>query len=251
MRMLKAEMLFITLCLFLYMDFEGAFSVSIRSPEQVALLTDYDAGSAYSVAYHTLYANICCNWNNEQTQQHSLLLATPSTYAGHAMVVANVAIAAAQSGTPTILVDADLRSPGLAQRFGLNKTEGFSDLLLADTLHTQEIEQLLTPTFIPGLHLLAAGTAGEGTFPTVATKFQGVLEALCLFLRETKTQPSLIICHSSAVLAGPEASLISAHVEQTMLTIIKGRTTRKQAKQAQEQLERTHAHLLGIVVLDI
>nr|HET6901608.1 hypothetical protein [Ktedonobacteraceae bacterium] len=224
--------------------------MSIRSPEQVALLTDYDAGSAYSVAYHTLYANICCNWNNEQTQ-HTLLLTTPSTYAGQAMVAANVAIAAAQSGTPTILIDADLRSPGLAQRFGLNKSTGLSDLLLADTLNTQEIKQYLSATFIPNLHLLSAGTATEGTFPTVATKFQGILQTLCSFLQETETQPSLIICHSSAVLAGPEASLISAHVEQTMLTIIKGRTTRKQAKQAQEQLERTHAHLLGIIMLDV
>ena len=224
--------------------------MSIRSPEQVALLTDYDAGSAYSVAYHTLYANICCNWNNEQTQ-HTLLLTTPSTYAGQAMVAANVAIAAAQSGTPTILIDADLRSPGLAQRFGLNKSTGLSDLLLANTLNTQEIKQHLCATFIPGLHLLSAGTTSEGTFPTVATKFQGILQTLCSFLQETETQPSLIICHSSAVLAGPEASLISAHVEQTMLTIIKGRTTRKQARQAQEQLERTHAHLLGIVMLDM
>ncbi len=223
--------------------------MSIGSPEQVALLTDYDAASAYSMAFHTLYANICCNWNNEQTQ-HTLLLATPTTYVGQAMVAANVAIAAAQSGTPTILIDADLRSPGLAQRFGLNDAKGFSDLLLTDTLNTQVIEQHLSSTFIPGLHLLSAGTADEATFPTITTKFQGILQALCLYLRETETKPSLIICHSPAVLAGPEASLISAHVEQTMLTIIKGRTTRKQAKQAQEQLERTHAHLLGIVMLN-
>ena len=104
--------------------------MSIRSQDQVALLTDYDAGSAFSEAYHTLYANIRFSWDSEKNKQHTLLLSTPSTYAGQAAVAANVGIAAAQSGTPTILVDADLRAPSLEQRFGLGKSAGLCDVLL-------------------------------------------------------------------------------------------------------------------------
>lgn len=240
--------------------------MSIRSQEQVALLTDYDAGSAYSAAYRTLYANVRFNWKDDEvdgagrtesatTQQHTLLLATPNAYTGQATVAANVAIAAAQSGTPTILVDADLRTPGLAQRFGLAKVAGLSDLLAAidDALSPQAgaqmVGQHLSSTFIPDLRLLGAGTASSEAAPTLTARFEEVLQVLCLFLRETENRSSLIIFHTTPVLAGPEASLIAAHAGQTLLTIAKGRTTRKQAKQAQEQLERVHAHLTGVVLL--
>ncbi len=243
--------------------------MSIRSQEQVALLTDYDAGSAYSAAYRTLYANVRFNWKDDEaldeaeitekptTRQHTLLLATPNAYTGQATVAANVAIAAAQSGTPTILVDADLRTPGLAQRFGLAKAAGLSDLLVAldDALSPQKgaemVAQHLSSTFIPGLRLLGAGTASSEAAPTFAARFEELWQGLSLFLRETENKPSLVIFHSVPVLAGPEASLIAAHVGQTLLTIAKGRTTRKQAKQAQEQLERVHAHLTGVVMLNV
>lgn len=232
--------------------------MSIRSQEQVALLTDYDADSVYSAAYHTLYANVRFNWKHEGTeeataQQHTLLLATPNASTEQATVAANLAIAAAQSGMPTILVDADLHTPGLAQRFGLGKTAGLSDLLAsdADVLTPQVIAQHLSTTFIPRLRLLGAGTSSGETAPMLAANFEEVFQAIRHFLQETENKPSLVIFHSRPVLAGPDASLIAAHTEQTVLTIAKGRTTRKQAKQAQEQLERVYAHLVGVVLLNV
>ena len=131
--------------------------MSIRSQEQVALLTDYDPGSAYSAAYYTLFANIRFDWKNEQ-RIHTLLLVSPAFYADQATVAANVAIAAAKSGIPTILVDADLRTPSLAQRFGLEKGAGLADLLAQDSITTPSVQQYVKETFIPGLRLLSAGT---------------------------------------------------------------------------------------------
>jgi hypothetical protein len=45
--------------------------------------------------------------------------------------------------------------------------------------------------------------------------------------------------------------LIGAQVEQTALAIIADHTTRLQAKQAQEQLQQAHAHLIGTVMLHL
>src|SRR5258708_14848785 len=133
------------------------FSVGISSGEQVALLTDYDADSAYSVAYHKLYANIRVNWDSEQSRQLTILFATPTTYTGQAAVAANVAIIAAQNGTPAIVVDADLHASSLQQRFGVGDNIGLSELLAAKTINTQIVEAHLSSTFVPGLRLLSAG----------------------------------------------------------------------------------------------
>ncbi len=225
--------------------------MSIRSQEQVALLTDYDPHSAYSNAYYSLYATIRSRWDNEQHRQYTLLLATPVAFPEFAAVAANIAIAAAQSGTPTILVDADTHAPGLQQRFGLPKSAGLAELLHAETVTTQDIGASLQQTFVPNLHLLAAGNDGEGVPVLLSTKLHDVVGCIREYLAESATKPGMIIFHCAPVLSGPDASLLSAEVTQTLLTVATRRTTRTQAKQAQEQLQGTHTSLGGIVVLDV
>lgn len=229
--------------------------MSIGSSEQVALLTDYDPRSAYSQAYHTLYANIRLNWDSAASKQYTVLLTTPVATPRQATVAANVAIAAAQSGTPTLLVDTNLRTPELEQRFGLGKSAGLYELLNAtEPLSTQQIAHYAQPTFIPGLHLLSTGNStntGEEANLLSTVKLESVVQCLRTYLAETETQPGIVVFHSSPVLAGPDASCIGALVDQTFLAIVKGRTTRTSARQAQEQLQRAHVRLAGMVLLDM
>lgn len=220
--------------------------------EQYALLTDYDANTTYSEAFHTLLANIRLSWNPEQTELHSLLLTTPSTYSEQATATANLAIVAAQSGIPTLLVDADLRNPSLSQRFGLGKNAGLSDLLREDSIPPQKLASYLQTTFVPHLRLLGAGNStSEVATLLLSPKLTEVVESIRQYLKQTETIPGIILFHSPAVLAGADASLLAALVDQTFLTIIKDYTTRAQAKQAQEQLQRAHAKLAGIILLNI
>ena len=222
-----------------------------RSNEQYVLLTDYDADTAYSEAYHTLFANIRLNWDNDSTSQHTLLLTTPAAYTEQAAAVANLAIATAQSSMPTLLVDADLRTPGLQQRFGLAKGPGFSDLLAEESITPQKIPHYLQSTFIPGLRVMGAGTSPEqGAQLLLSAKLQEGVSGICQYMATSETQPGIVIFHSPPVLAGADASLIAALVDQTFLSIIVGLTTREQAKQAQEQLQRAHAKLAGIIMLN-
>ncbi len=225
--------------------------MSMRSQEQVALLTDYDANSAYSNAYYRLYATICSHWDSEQDQQYTLLLAAPTAYPEYASVAANVAIAAAQSGTPTILVDADVRTSSLQQRFGLTKNAGLAELLSMETVTTLNIETSLQQTFVPGLRLLGAGNASEGVPALLSTKLHAVVSYIREYMAQSEAKPGIIIFHCAPILSAPDASLLGAEVAQTLLTIVKGRTTRTQAKQAQEQLQGTHIHLGAIVAVDL
>ncbi len=186
-----------------------------RTNEQHALLTDYDTNTAYSEAFHTLFANIRFNWNSDNTEP-------------------------AQSGTPTVLVDADLRAPKLEKRFGLGKNPGLSDLLQEEGPITSErVTSCLQTTYVPGLKLIGVGTSTEqGTSLLLSTKLQDVVACIrdVLASEAEKSRAGIVIFHSAPVLAGADASLIGALVEQTLLTIVVGSTTRAQAKQAQEQL---------------
>ena len=224
--------------------------MSIPPQEQMTLLTDYDTDAAYSVAYQKLYANISFAWDRERVKQQTVLLTTPTPYAGQAVVPANVAIAAAQSGTPTILVDANLHVPTLQQRFGVGKNIGLSDLLTQKTL--TPIATALCDTFVPNLRLLGTGTASLQEISMIfSTRFHALVANLRAFLAETEQEPSIIIFNSPAVLASTEAALISDAVNETFLTITSGHTTRRQAKKAQEQLQHTHSTLMGVIMLDV
>lgn len=225
--------------------------MSIRSHEQVALLTDYDTSSAYCEAFHTLYANIRFNWDSEKNRQLTLLITTVSSFDGHAIVAANTAIASAQSGTPTILVDADLRHPSLEQRFGVGQQKGLSDLLTTEQITAQAVASCLQPTFIPGLRLLGAGAASGPTALFHLTKLEKVIASIQDLLAAEATTPGIVIFHSPPVQAGADAAVIGALVDATLLAITKNHTTRTEAKRAQEQLERVHAHLVGIIMLDM
>ncbi len=235
-----------------------------RSNEQYTLLIDYDIHSAYSEAYRTLYANICLDWHNNHAQTpqsqpqpaqcHTLLLTTPgpSAYAGYAAVAANLAIVAAQSDTPTILVDANLRTPHLQQRFGLAKSTGLSELLTEESVTPQKVASSLQTTFVPGLRLLCAGAStGQAATLMLSPKLAEITCSIRRHLEETETRTSIVIFHSPPVLSGADASLIGALVERTFLTIAADRTTRTQVKQAQEQLEHAHVELAGIITLDM
>ena len=222
--------------------------MSIPSQEQVTLLTDYDENSAYSRAYQMLYANISFNWNEAQQKQAAITFMTPVSYAGQASVAANIAIVSAQNGIPTIIVDADLQKPTLQQRFGVNTNAGLSDILMQRT--SASVNDLLCETFVPKLYLLSAGTASQQRLQVHDLPIlHHIVDDLRLILERNGT--GLIVFNSPAILASPDATLISSIVDQVFMLIVTGNTTRQQAKQAQEQLQHAHAKLTGVVMLDV
>lgn len=229
--------------------------MGIQENEQIALLSDYDTDSAYAIAYQTLYNNIRFSWDSKQ-MQHAIMLAAPVAYPGQATATANVAIAAAQNGVPTILVDADLHTPSLQQRFGIQHASGLLDLLSSETITAESITTHISETFTPGLRLLCAGTASTTLSASKAsqllsTKLTELLACLRDFLAQAEKKPSLIIFNSPPVLASSDASLISALVDQTFLVITAAYTTRTQARQAQDQLQRARGNIAGIIMLDV
>ena len=231
-----------------------------RSQEQYALLTDYETTTAYAQAFYTLFANIRFHWENEQKQSgqqgsitthiHTLLVTSASAYKDRATVAANLAIVAAQSGAETILVDADLRMPGMQQRFGLPAGAGLGDLLEEGEITPEKIAACLQPTFVPGLRVLGTGTAAtHGSALLLSPHLEKVVGALRELLASTEKPYGAALFHSAPVLSGADASLIGALTDQTVLAVIMGQTTRVQARQAQEQLEQAHIKLAGVIML--
>jgi Mrp family chromosome partitioning ATPase len=187
-------------------------------------------------------------------RSHTLLLTTPAAYPDKSLALTNIAITAAQNGYPTILVDADRDATDLQPRLGLGEYPGLSDLLLMeDVITPQKIAPHLQKTSIPGLALLSRGSKIQQTQNmSRPLKLSSIIESLDQLLRSDvrpEGQTGLIIFNSLPVLLGVDAATISTLVDQTFLLIVAGQTTRSQARKAYEQLERVHANVAGLVLL--
>ncbi len=76
---------------------------------------------------------------------------------GKTTVLANLAIACASSGKRTLLIDADLRRPGLSSMLGFRGAEGLSNVIRAQGPVGNVAQQLVRNTGIPGLDILPSG----------------------------------------------------------------------------------------------
>ena len=71
-------------------------------------------------------------WYNAGVSRRALAIASPGAGEGRSYLAANLAVAFAQLGERTLLVDADLRSPRQHRIFGLPEREGLAALLAGE-----------------------------------------------------------------------------------------------------------------------
>ncbi len=88
--------------------------------------------------------------------RRALAICTPHADAGCTFVASNLALAVAQIGVKTVLVDADLRTPSVAGIFGLPPhAPGLADYLADTSLRPEEI---VNSEVAPNLSVLASGS---------------------------------------------------------------------------------------------
>lgn len=96
-------------------------------PGRDSLLVNFPVKSRYAEAYRTLRTNIYFSMMEDDLS--SLLVTSSVPEEGKSITVANLAYTIAQTGKSVLMIDADLRKPGLSQRFGLKQATGLSNLI--------------------------------------------------------------------------------------------------------------------------
>ena len=188
-------------------------------------------------AYRSLRANI--KFAGGDARARVVLLADSGVGEGRPAVAANLAVALAQAGDTTLLLDADLRRPAQHAIFGAANDRGVSTFLRGaeGTLPT-------LPTAVLNLILLPAGPTPPGPAELLASDRFRLLLALA---RESAT---FVIVDAPPVSAVADALGIAAAADGTLLLVRAGQTRRAAAQRAKEQLLRVGATLLGVVLTD-
>jgi capsular exopolysaccharide synthesis family protein len=110
-----------------------------------------ELSSAAAEAYRVLRTNLL--FSSPEAAARAYLFTSASPGEGKTTSVANLAVALAQNGARVLAVDADLRRPTLHVHFGLDKTQGLSDLVIGGCPFAEAVQH----TEVRGLQVLPSG----------------------------------------------------------------------------------------------
>lgn len=159
---------------------------------------------------------------------------------GKSFCSANTAIAFAQLGLKTLLIDADLRRPSLAKMFNCApKSAGLAEHLEKAT----GLGELFKPTQVPGLHLLTAGTPVHN--PAELLNHGKLAE----FFRHPLLQGfDRIVIDSAPVNAVSDTLNLVEFAHSVCLILRANKTPKRALLRASQELRAAGAQTIGLVV---
>jgi capsular exopolysaccharide synthesis family protein len=149
----------------------------------------------------------------------------------------NIAIALAETGRRTLLIEADLRRPKFGEYLDLEGAVGLTTVLIGEAELTDAIQRWGRS----GLDVITSGTLP----PNPAELLQS--RAMAAVMDELRQRYDVIIVDAPPILPVTDAALIAAQTSGAILVVRHGRTTRDQAAQARQRLDAVGAQVLGTV----
>lgn len=203
-----------------------------------ALVTLSQAHSVGAESFRNLRTNV--RFVRAGQGATEMVVTSPAPQEGKSLTAANLAIALAQQGLRTLLIDADMRRSVQHLQFGLEATPGLSDLLVSQ----DDPDGVIRPTEVDGLDLLPAGMHPPNPAELVSTPR---MERLLTDLRERYDS---IVIDSPPMLAVTDASVLGRKTDGVILVVRAEKTEKDAINLAIQQLHHVGSRILGVVVND-
>jgi receptor protein-tyrosine kinase len=173
----------------------------------------------------------------------SLVVTSPTPGNGKSTTACNLAIAMAETGRRTLLVDADLKRPRLHEVFGFPHGGGLSDLLQAtEPAARLPLHNFLRETAVPRLSLLPSGIAnGEGAALLHSQRTVELLRAL-------EREFDFVVLDTPPLLPVSDGRILARFADAAVLVLRVEESTREEAQLAAAQLQADGSRLLGVIL---
>lgn len=209
-----------------------------KYPRRDGLVAAGDGRSLPAESYRTLRTNVRYTRGGKGTRE--LVVTSPGARDGKSMTASNLAVAFAQQGRKTLLVDADMRRSVQHEAFEVERSPGLSDVLVEGD-SAGALGRAVRATATEGLDLLPAGDPP----PNPAELLDS--EAMERLLERARERYDVVVIDTPPALAVTDASVLGTRVEGVLLVVRADQTDRQAAADAREQLERVGCDVLGVV----
>lgn len=168
-------------------------------------------------------------------------ITSPNPGDGKTILVANAAISMAQSGKKVLLIDAELRKPGLDRLWETAGQTGLASVIAGEV----EIQDAVQDSGIANLWLLPCGPIPPDPAELLSSPRFSELIAV------VREQYDYVLIDSPPVLAVTDPCVVAARVDGVLLTVRISQDTRQQAQRANAILSAIGANVLGLVVTGV
>lgn len=196
----------------------------------------YRSASSFDEAVRTLRNTILLS--DFEGRLHSIVLTSAAPSEGKSTLAAHLAIANADRGKKTLLVDGDLRRPSLHAKFGLTPNQGLSNVLTGELSWQDAVIPIEGK---PNLSLLPSGLGSHRAADLIGPR-------LATLLDEFAKEYALVILDSPPLLGFAECLQMAAAADGVLIVSRAGETRRRAVAEVLGVLRRLRANIVGVVL---
>jgi capsular exopolysaccharide synthesis family protein len=212
-------------------------SAETEKSESPALVTYARPRSEAAEAYRALRTSILLS--SFGAPPKVILVTSAMPQEGKTTISANSALVLAQRGSRVLLIDADLRRPGIDKLFGFRSRGGLSTLISG----VDKIEDVVVPfTQVPNLWILPAGP-----IPPQPVELLGST-VMKDHITRWRNEFDHIIIDTPPCLSVTDAVVLSPEADRVILVARAGKTSKPALRRACDLLLQVNARVMGIVL---
>jgi polysaccharide biosynthesis transport protein len=207
--------------------------------KRIELVAQHLPKSQMSEAFRALRTSLLLSQPGRPPQVILVTSALPRE--GKTTAAANLAVTLAQLGDRTVLVDADLRKPGVGRllNLGNGKYAGFSSYLAG----VSSLDLVTVPhPEIPNLAAIPTGPLPPN--PADLLSSHKLAEAIA----ELRTKFKFVVIDSPPVMAATDAVILSVQTDGVLLVVRSGETPKEAFTRTRDLLMSVKCHILGVVL---
>ena len=171
----------------------------------------------------------------------SLLMTSATPREGKTTTSIHLAIAHSLQNRKTLLIDADLRRPGVHGRLGISNERGLSNVVSGGVPWREAIQKVEA---YPDLDVLTAGPASRRS----ADRLGSILD---LVLSEAESEYDLVMVDAPPLLGFAEPLQMAAVVDGIVVITMAGQTDRKALASVLSSLNRIKTNVIGVVLNEV
>lgn len=205
------------------------------SGQGVFVTADGDTPVAESI--RTLFTKL--RFSTRKRDEANVLLFTSSVPGeGKSTLSANVAAAMAEGGFRTLLIDADLRRPSVAEYLGLEGAAGLTTILIGDAT-SQDVTQ----------HIVGSDmdVITSGPVPPNALELLGSTD-MATFIESLKDHYDYVVIDAPPVLPVADSLMLSSYADAVVVVASAQGTRSHQLRKTLESLSSVHANVVGMAL---
>ncbi len=207
--------------------------------KRIELVAQHLPKSQMSEAFRALRTSILLSQADHPPQVILVTSALPRE--GKTTAAANLAVTLAQLGDRTVLVDADLRKPGVGRllNLGSGKYAGLSSYLAG--VSSLDLVSVPHPA-IPNLVAIPTGPLPPN--PADLLSSHKLVEAIA----ELRTKFKFIVIDSPPVMAATDAVILSVQADGVLIVVRSGETPKEAFTRTRDLLNSVKCRILGVIL---